>query len=170
MTSNGLLTIDQRQLSANYHLVAATDGLMDLLPERSFYTYVCNFIREAVRLPKHTVIAHTTKSPTAIHDICKKNPRGYPLGTPEEHERVHQIPDEVATRGTAIQSDKAAVHCKPTENLEPHMSRHQVVRNYDSKRLSEDWCMEVQVSEKYTQYQERFISMLFNFQLLLDGH
>lgn len=43
-TSHSLLTIEPKQISANYNLVAAANGLKDVLAQRPYDIYVSNFL------------------------------------------------------------------------------------------------------------------------------
>lgn len=136
---------------------------MDALSERPFYIYISKFSLKVVRLPKHMVIAETTKPPTVINVTYNKPRRGSWLGTPKKHEQIREIPDENATSAVLIKTEITAIHNKPTENRGSQMTRHQDVLNGYSKRLSEDWPSEVQVMENYALYQEEFLSMLSDF-------
>lgn len=71
-TSNSLLLIEPKQVFALHRLIASTNGVMDVLPQRPFSIYVSNLSRRAVRLPKHMLIAQTTEIPRVIHAICSK--------------------------------------------------------------------------------------------------
>lgn len=117
-------------------------------PQRPFYIYVSNFSRKAIRLPKHMLIAETVESPTEIHATYTEPRRGSQWRKPKEDNQVHQFFWENATSVVSIADVIAAVHNMPTKNQKPQITRHHVVEDGDSKRLSEDWPVEVQIPKK----------------------
>lgn len=68
-TLKGLHTIELKLLFAIYFFVTATNGVVDVSSQRTFYICVSNFSREAVGLLKHMVLAQTAEPPTVIHAI-----------------------------------------------------------------------------------------------------
>lgn len=159
-TTYGLRTIESKQLSANYHLVTATNGVMDVSPPRLFYMNVSNFSLKKVRLLKYTVIAETTEQPTVIHALNTKPWSGSRLAINGKHKKVLPIFEENATCGISIADFNL------TENRESQMTRSQLFQNDCSKSLFEDRCTTTLISEKYPQYRQVFLSMLFNIQLI----
>lgn len=110
--SNGIFKIETKELTANYYLVAAANGVMNVSPQQPFFTYVRYFSRKAFRLPKHILIAQTTEPSNALHAICIDPRRNSQLGTPEKLNRVHPVPGENATSKILIADDVAAVNYK----------------------------------------------------------
>lgn len=143
---------------------------MNVSPQWPLNIYATYFLHEAVRLPKQVGTDQTTESVIMIYTICNEQGRGSRVETSEEHDQVHPIPDEIATSRILNVNNIAAVHYKPTKNWDSEMTRHWVVQTDDSKHLSEDWRTEVQLSKKYAQYQDEFLSMLFDFWPMWDGH
>lgn len=70
--------------------------------------------------------------------------------------------------GISIAVKIAIERCKPTENWELQMTQHHVVKENDSKYLSEDLHMEMYASEKYANYRKEFSFVSSKFQSILD--
>lgn len=83
----------------------------------------------------------------------------------KENIQVPPNSKEDGKSGSLIADDVTALHYKPPENRESQMTRHQVAKNDDLKKLSEDSRMDVQVSEKYEQYRDEVLSILSDFPL-----
>lgn len=109
------------------------------------------------------VIAQSVKYTTVIHAIRTELRRGSQLGSHEEDNQAHQVPERDAMNGIPAADDVFEVHFKRRGNCELQMTRNHVVQDDDSKRLSEDSRTEVHISHKYEQYREKFIFMLSEF-------
>lgn len=160
---NGLLTTEPKQLLTNDSLKDVISYVMVVPADRSITVYVSNFFRIAVRLSKPTAIFLTTQPPPVIHAINTEPRRRIRSGVPEKDSQTHPIPEKDTTSGIPIADNFFAVHYKPPKNREPQMTRNRVVKIDDSNGVLEEWHTEVHVSEKYTQYREEFLSLLFEF-------
>ncbi|CAN8062786.1 unnamed protein product [Agarophyton chilense] len=91
--SPGLVTIQNHPETVLKHLTLTAHGVMDILPNRSFFVTISNFRDKPVRLPKGTVIGITLLAPVAIMEAQMDN-----LATPTPDEDVDSWEGRVAIR------------------------------------------------------------------------
>lgn len=120
------------------------------------------FHANAVRWPRHLVIAETAELLTVIQAIYTRPWRGSWFKTHEQYVQVHPISEENNTFVISIAEEVAAVYYKLAENQESQITKHAVAQSDDSKRLSLDWFMKVQVSGEYAEYRKEFLLKLSN--------
>lgn len=84
ITCNGLLTMDQRRLSADTSPVTATSSVMNISQQRQIYRYVVSYSRRAACLTKHTVIVQIIETPIVMEAVYVERQRGFGLRNPRK--------------------------------------------------------------------------------------
>lgn len=98
-SSHNFVTLELKQLSANYPLAAAANGVAHILRQRPFCIYMRKFPRKAACSHQHTVIAQTAERSSAIHVSHTRPRRGSQLGISNEDHQAHPILEKDATSG-----------------------------------------------------------------------
>lgn len=108
--------IEPKQLSTNFPLDAAANGVLDVLLQKHLYIYASNSSHKVVRVHKHMVLAQTAEPPKVINAIHAEHRRGSWLKISKKGNQAHPIRQEEATSGISVADDFSAVHYKPKEN------------------------------------------------------
>lgn len=90
-TSYGLLSMKLNRLSVNYSTIAAANGEMSVSSQISFDIYMSIISRAEVRVPKHTIMAHTKNPATVNKTILSESWRAFCRGPMKRMRKVIQL-------------------------------------------------------------------------------
>lgn len=120
-----------------------------------------------MRLPKRMIVAQTRTPPHVIHALHCKVP---PIGTPEEDNLPSNSRISPPTTSNNNPEEIYIVQYKPAVDRETQMSQHTLVRNDDTKHLSQDWRVKVEIYDPYFAYRDEFMKMLTELKSTWDAH
>lgn len=106
------------------------------------------------------IVAQFETSPNAVHAVAFNNQEVLPTETLKvDNNRFSRS----AKSSAGIRSNVSVVHHNPTEDRQWQTSRHTVIQNKDSSRLTLDWRNKARLSGKYCAYLHEFVFMLAEF-------
>lgn len=135
-------------------------GVVDVIPGQLFYVLLTNVSSKPIHVPNRMVLTHAMN---LLNTIAGTEISLIYCGAENSSDMLGRDPSDA-------QIFVAAVNYTPTFYSNVRTEQHHMVENTNSERLKHKWEDEVHLSVFLTSYGEVFMTMIFKFHSIYDGH